>query len=132
MPPGGGDRGCPQRKVRRRQAFRAGGKGSGRSARKIARLLQSVARDPGGDLMASPERQIIRPYGDRRDDGVVQLSFTFPVPLTEKAKEAAAQFVRKLGFSDVKVAAAEPAAANYTFFVVYARSPAQMHFSEIH
>jgi beta-lysine 5,6-aminomutase beta subunit len=76
-------------------------------------------------------REIIRPYGDRRDDGVVQLSFTFPVPLSEKAKEAAAQFVRKLGFSDVKVAAAEPAADNYTFFVVYARSTAQIDYSQI-
>ena len=40
--------------------------------------------------MAKPSKQIIRPYGDRRDDGVMQLSFTLPVPLSEKAKEAAA------------------------------------------
>ena len=40
--------------------------------------------------MVKPSKQIIRPYGDRRDDGVVQLSFTLPVPLSEKAKEAAA------------------------------------------
>lgn len=66
--------------------------------------------------------QMIRPYGDRRDDGVVQLSFTFPVPLSDKAKEAARIFVTKMGFTDVKVAAAEPAANNYTFFVVYART----------
>ena len=26
-----------------------------------------------------PAKQIIRPYGDRRDDGIVQLSFTLPV-----------------------------------------------------
>ena len=53
-------------------------------------------------------KQIIRPYGDRRDDGVVQLSFT-----------------------DVKVAAAEPAADNYTFFVVYARSAPSVDYAEI-
>ena len=39
--------------------------------------------------MVKPTKQIIRPYGDRRDDGVVQLSFTLPVALSEKAKEAA-------------------------------------------
>src|SRR5712664_1685006 len=77
-------------------------------------------------------KQIIPPYGDRRDDGVVQLSFTLPVPLSEKAKEAAAQFVRKMGFSDVTVAAAEPAADNYTFFIVYARSGMYIDYSEIH
>jgi beta-lysine 5,6-aminomutase beta subunit len=81
--------------------------------------------------VAGPARQIIRPYGDRRDDGVVQLSFTLPVPHSEKAKEAAAQFVRKMGFSDVKVAAAEPAADHYTFFIVYARSGMYIDYSEI-
>jgi beta-lysine 5,6-aminomutase beta subunit len=81
--------------------------------------------------MTKGAKQIIRPYGDRRDDGVVQLSFTFPVPLSEKAKEAAAAFVKKLGFSDVKVAAAEPAAENYTFFIVYARSGMYIDYSEI-
>jgi beta-lysine 5,6-aminomutase beta subunit len=81
--------------------------------------------------VAGPARQIIRPYGDRRDDGVVQLSFTLPVPLSEKAKEAAAQFVRKMGFSDVKVAAAEAAADHYTFFIVYARSGMYIDYAEI-
>lgn len=76
-------------------------------------------------------RQLIRPYGDRLDDGVVQLSFTFPVPLSEKAKEAAVQFVRKMGFSDVKVAAAEPAADNYTFFIVYARSGMYIDYAQL-
>lgn len=81
--------------------------------------------------MVKPSKQIIRPYGDRRDDGVVQLSFTLPVPLSEKAKEAAAQFTKKMGFSDVKVAAAERAADNYTFFVVYARSGMYIDYAEI-
>jgi beta-lysine 5,6-aminomutase beta subunit len=81
--------------------------------------------------MVKPSKQIIRPYGDRRDDGVVQLSFTLPVPLSEKAKEAAAVFTKKMGFSDVKVAAAERAADNYTFFVVYARSGMYLDYAEI-
>jgi beta-lysine 5,6-aminomutase beta subunit len=81
--------------------------------------------------MVKPSKQIIRPYGDRRDDGVVQLSFTLPVPLSEKAKEAAAVFAKKMGFSDVKVAAAERAADNYTFFVVYARSGIYLDYAEI-
>jgi beta-lysine 5,6-aminomutase beta subunit len=76
-------------------------------------------------------KQLIRPYGDRRDDGVVQLSFTLPVPLSEKAKEAAAQFARKMGFTDVKVAAAEPAADQYTFFIVYAHSAVAIDYAAI-
>src|SRR6516165_699583 len=76
--------------------------------------------------------QIIRPYGDRRDDGVVQLSFTLPVPLSDKAKEAAAQLVGKMGFSDVKIAAAEAAADSYTFFIVYARTGMHVDYEKIH
>jgi len=81
--------------------------------------------------MTAIGKQVIRPYGDRRDDGVVQLSFTLPVPISERAKEAAAQLIRKMGFVDVKVAAAEPAADHYTFFIVYARSTAQIDYSEV-
>jgi beta-lysine 5,6-aminomutase beta subunit len=81
--------------------------------------------------MVKPTKQIIRPYGDRRDDGVVQLSFTLPVPLSEKAKEAAAVLARKMGFTDVKVAAAERAADTYTFFIVYARTPLSLDYAEI-
>jgi len=77
------------------------------------------------------ESQLIRAYGDRRDDGVIQLSFTLPVPLSDKAKEAARLFCTRLGLLDVKVAAAEPAADNYTFFVVYGRADVSLDYASI-
>lgn len=77
------------------------------------------------------EKQLIRAYGDRRDDGIIQLSFTLPVPTSEKAKEAAQLYCKKLGLTDVKVAAAERAADAYTFFIVYARSPVIIDYAEI-
>ncbi len=77
------------------------------------------------------ETHLIRAYGDRRDDGVIQLSFTLPVPLSDKAKEAARQFCARLGLLDVKVAAAEPAADHYTFFVVYARADVSLDYAGI-
>ena len=82
-------------------------------------------------MASKPHKQLVRAYGDRRDDGVVQLSFTLPVPLSEKAKEAARQFALKIGFTDVKVAAAEPAAEHYTFFIVYAHTPVSIDYAEI-
>jgi beta-lysine 5,6-aminomutase beta subunit len=66
--------------------------------------------------------QVVRPYGDRRDDGVVQLSFALPVPPGEKARQAAAQLARKMGMAQVHVAAMEPAAEGFTFFVIYGRT----------
>ena len=75
--------------------------------------------------------QLVRPYGDRRDDGVVQLSFVLPVPASEKAREAAAQLARKMGMGQVHVAAMEPAAEGYTFFVVYGRTDLSVDYGAI-
>lgn len=75
--------------------------------------------------------EVIRPYGDRRDDGVVQLSFVLPVPVGERAREAAAELARKLGMDEVHVAAMEPAAERYTFFVVYGRTSVAVDYGKI-
>ncbi|HEY6912525.1 MAG TPA: OAM dimerization domain-containing protein [Myxococcales bacterium] len=77
------------------------------------------------------EKQIIRPYGDRKDDGVIQLSFVLPVPASEKAKEAAAQVAKKLGLSHVLVSAMEKAGEDYSFFVVYGRTHMQLDYGAI-
>jgi beta-lysine 5,6-aminomutase beta subunit len=77
------------------------------------------------------EKLLIRPYGDRKDDGVVQLSFVLPVPVSEKAKEAAAQVAKKLGLTHVLVAAMEKAGDGYSFFVVYGRTHMQLDYNAI-
>jgi beta-lysine 5,6-aminomutase beta subunit len=74
---------------------------------------------------------MIRPYGDRRDDGVVQLSFVLPVPPGERAREAAAELARKMGMEQVHVAAMEPAGERYTFFVVYGRTGVSVDWSRL-
>ena len=61
------------------------------------------------------EKLLIRPYGDRKEDGVVQVSFVLPVPASDKAKEAAAQVAKKLGLSNVLVAAMEKAGEDYSW-----------------
>src|SRR5689334_16683462 len=75
--------------------------------------------------------ELVRPYGDRRDDGVVQLSFVLPVPPGERAREAAAELVRRLGMDEVHVAHMEAAADRYTFFVVYGRTAAGVEWDRI-
>jgi beta-lysine 5,6-aminomutase beta subunit len=76
--------------------------------------------------------EVVRPYGDRRDDGVVQLSFVLPVPAGERAREAAAEIARRMGMDQVHVAAMEPAADHYTFFVVYGRTSVAVDWGKIH
>lgn len=78
-----------------------------------------------------PDKEIIRPYGDRKDDGVVQLSFVLPVARSEKAKEAALQLAKQFGFVDALVATMEPAAENYTFFIIYGRTQHFIDYAKI-
>jgi beta-lysine 5,6-aminomutase beta subunit len=80
---------------------------------------------------AAKEKMLIRPYGDRKDDGVIQLSFVLPVQADERAKEAAALVAKRLNLSHVLVAAMEPAGEGYTFFVVYGRTHMQIDFNAI-
>jgi beta-lysine 5,6-aminomutase beta subunit len=77
------------------------------------------------------EKLLIRPYGDRKDDGVVQISFVLPVPASEQAKEAAATVAKKLGLSHVLVSAMEKAGEDYSFFVVYGRTHMQLDYNAI-
>jgi len=65
----------------------------------------------------------VKPYGDTRDDGKVQLSFTLPVEWNEAADEAARQLVAKMGFEEVAVAEGRRIATGFSFFVVYASTP---------
>jgi beta-lysine 5,6-aminomutase beta subunit len=74
---------------------------------------------------------LVRPYGDRQDDGVVQLSFVLPVAPGERAREAAAEVARKMGLTQVLVASMEAAAERYTFFVVYGRTDVAVDLSAL-
>jgi beta-lysine 5,6-aminomutase beta subunit len=81
--------------------------------------------------MSGGEPHLVRPYGDRRDDGVVQLSFVLPVPAGERARAAATELAGKMGLEHVHVAAMERAADGYTFFVVYGRTGAAVDLAAI-
>jgi len=61
----------------------------------------------------------IRPYGDTANDGIVQLSFTLPLPLNARAREAARRYAMLMGISNPLVAHAESIDKAFTFFVIY-------------
>jgi beta-lysine 5,6-aminomutase beta subunit len=64
---------------------------------------------------------ILRPYGDTTGDGMVQLSFTLPMPHSKIAEGAAAQLANKMGMEPAMVVHAKPMGPDFTFFVVYGR-----------
>jgi len=63
--------------------------------------------------------KIVRPYGDTTGDGMVQVSFTLPVPHSKRAEGAAAQLANRMGIDPALVVHAKPMGEGFTFFVVY-------------
>lgn len=64
---------------------------------------------------------ILRPYGDTTGDGMVQVSFTLPMPHSKLAEGAAAQLANKMGIDPAMVVHHKAMGPDYTFFVVYGR-----------
>ena len=81
--------------------------------------------------LVPPAPQPIRAYGDRRDDGRIQLSFTLPVPVSGRAREAARRFAEAHGLRGVLVATMESAGRDFSFFVVYGSSEQSIDFAAI-
>lgn len=61
----------------------------------------------------------IKPYGDASGDGRVQLSFTLPVKESERARQAALELSRSMGFSLPQVVHMSAIGPDFTFFIVY-------------
>lgn len=64
---------------------------------------------------------LISPYGDRRDDGMVQLAFTLPLNPGAKAREAALLIIRQMGFKSAQLASMQQAGEGFSSFVAYGR-----------
>src|SRR4051812_32351431 len=64
-------------------------------------------------------RSIVRPYGDTTGDGMVQTSFTLPVPPGPLADGAALQLANKMGIEPAMVVHSHGMGEGFTFFVVY-------------
>ncbi|MFA7462804.1 MAG: OAM dimerization domain-containing protein [Anaerovoracaceae bacterium] len=73
----------------------------------------------------------VKPYGDTLNDGMVQLSFTLPVPDGEEAKEAARILVKKMGLDELSVVYHKDLGIGYTYFVVYGKCQHTVDFSNI-
>jgi beta-lysine 5,6-aminomutase beta subunit len=61
----------------------------------------------------------VRPYGDTTGDGMIQTSFTLPVPHGPRADGAALQLAGKMGMEPAMVVHSKAIGPDFTFFVVY-------------
>ncbi len=74
---------------------------------------------PGPARLPDGLPPVVRPYGDTTGDGMVQVSFTLPLPAGKRAEGAAAQLARRMGMDAPMVVHAKPIGEGFTFFVVY-------------
>ena len=83
----------------------------------------------GRDAAGQPRH--VRAYGDTTGDGMVQLSFTLPVAAGPRAEAAAGLFARKMGLDPAMVVHSKAIGPDFTFFVVYGRSPVIVDLDEV-
>jgi beta-lysine 5,6-aminomutase beta subunit len=73
----------------------------------------------------------VKPYADHRGDGLVQMSFTLPVPYSLAARRAALELAAKMGFEEPEVVHYEELTEGYTYFVMFGRCTQAVDFGAL-
>lgn len=73
----------------------------------------------------------ISPYGDARDDGLVQVSFTLPIAASDRARAAALNLVDKMGFENAQVVHMKAIGPQFTYLIVYGRTSHTIDLNEV-
>lgn len=66
--------------------------------------------------------KMLRAYGDRQGDGMVQMTFVLEMPPSARARECAKKFAELHGLHEPLVSTMEACAEGYSYFVVYGHS----------
>jgi beta-lysine 5,6-aminomutase beta subunit len=96
------------------------------------------AIDAGGssDAPASARERVVdltkvRPYADHLGDGLVQISFTLPVPYGLAARKAAQEWAAKMGFEAPEVVHYQELTPGYTYFVMFAEGKQTVDYASL-
>src|SRR5580693_4553998 len=81
--------------------------------------------------MREVDLEAVRPYADHLDDGLVQMSFTLPVPYSLAARRAALELAGRMGFAEPEVVHYEQLTEGYTYFVMYGQCTQTIDFSAL-
>jgi beta-lysine 5,6-aminomutase beta subunit len=73
----------------------------------------------------------VKPYGDTLNDGMVQVSFTLPVPYGNEAAEAARSLAKKMGLEEPSVVYSKDLGVGYTYFILYGKCIHTVDYSKI-
>ena len=73
----------------------------------------------------------VKPYGDTLNDGMMEFTFTLPVPHGEEAAEAAKLLLKKMGIEEPSVTYSHDMGGGYTFFVCYGKCQHTVDYTAI-
>jgi beta-lysine 5,6-aminomutase beta subunit len=87
------------------------------------------ARRPAPDRSVDLTR--VKPYADHLGDGLVQLSFTLPVPYGLAARKAAQEWAAKMGFEHPEVVHYQELTDGYTYFVMFGEATPAVDYASL-
>ncbi len=64
----------------------------------------------------------VRPYGDRLDDGITQVSFTLPVPRSSRGRRAALALAAKMGLERPEVVHDQELMPGFSYYIIYGKN----------
>jgi beta-lysine 5,6-aminomutase beta subunit len=73
----------------------------------------------------------VKPYADHLGDGIVQMSFTLPVPYGLAARKAAQELASKMGFEHPEVVHYQELTDGYTYFVMFGECVQTVDYSSL-
>jgi beta-lysine 5,6-aminomutase beta subunit len=86
-------------------------------------------------LPESPSRSVdlaqVKPYADHLGDGIMQLSFTLPVPYGLAARRAAQELAGKMGLEHPEVVHYQNLTDGYTYFVMFGECTHTVDYSSL-
>ena len=74
---------------------------------------------------------LIKPYGDTLNDGLVQLSFTLPIQAGEMACEAARVLAGQMGLAEAHISCIRDMGQGFSFFIVYGKIMSSIDISKL-
>jgi beta-lysine 5,6-aminomutase beta subunit len=92
---------------------------------------RALSEQAGAGTRRDVDLQNVRPYADHLGDGIVQLSFTLPVPYGLAARKAAQEWAAKMGFEHPEVVHYQELTPGYTYFVMFAESKQTVDYESL-
>jgi len=85
------------------------------------------------DEMTAPKADLtkVKPYADHRGDGIVQLSFTLPVPYGLAARKAAMELAGKMGLEQPEVVHYQRLTDECTYFVMFGQCTQSVDYASL-